>query len=133
MPTVQGSLADTALSTQMNTRIDRALKNQGDTVFARYGITSSQAIRSLWQYAASHDDIPDYLKHQLSEIEDQKKKQFKALVQKGSGLALRLAVEENLVSPDVAATYILSPVDDDKLQDEMYEAMLDEYHASCDG
>ena len=37
-------------TTQMNTRIDRTLKSQGDEVLARFGYTPSQAIRGLYRF-----------------------------------------------------------------------------------
>lgn len=46
-------------SVQLNTRIDGALKEAGDKVFALLGYTPSQAIRALWEYAVAHRDKPD--------------------------------------------------------------------------
>lgn len=41
--------------TQMNTRIDRKLKERGDAALARAGFTPSQAVRALWKFAAEHE------------------------------------------------------------------------------
>lgn len=41
--------------TQMNTRIDRTLKERGDAALARAGFTPSQAVRALWKFAAEHE------------------------------------------------------------------------------
>lgn len=40
---------------QMNTRIDRTLKERGDAALARAGFTPSQAVRALWKFAAEHE------------------------------------------------------------------------------
>lgn len=40
---------------QMNTRIDRRLKERGDAALARAGFTPSQAVRALWEFAAEHE------------------------------------------------------------------------------
>lgn len=44
--------------TQMNTRIDDALKRQGDAVFAKIGLSPSEVVRSVWEYAARHAEAP---------------------------------------------------------------------------
>lgn len=58
-------------SAQMNVRINAALKEQGDAVLARNGITPSQAVRSLWAYLATHGDLPEYLKEQQERPSDE--------------------------------------------------------------
>lgn len=47
---------------QMNVRIGSELKQTGDVVLARQGVSPSQVVRSLWEYLVIHDDIPDSLK-----------------------------------------------------------------------
>lgn len=42
--------------TQMNTRIDMALKEAGDAVLARLGYSPSAAVRGLWQFVVDHQD-----------------------------------------------------------------------------
>lgn len=42
--------------TQMNTRIDAALKEAGDAVLARLGYSPSAAVRGLWQFVVDHQD-----------------------------------------------------------------------------
>ena len=39
-------------SVQMNVRIDRALKASGDSVFSEVGLTPSEAVRRLWEFAS---------------------------------------------------------------------------------
>ena len=45
-------MAATSTMVQMNTRIDRTLKQEGDRVFKEEGFTPSEAIRAFWDYAA---------------------------------------------------------------------------------
>lgn len=42
--------------TQMNTRIDMALREAGDAVLARLGYSPSAAVRGLWQFMVDHQD-----------------------------------------------------------------------------
>lgn len=44
--------------TQMNTRIDEAAKSRGDAVFASMGLTPSDVVRAVWEYACEHGDAP---------------------------------------------------------------------------
>lgn len=48
--------APLARQTQMNTRIDAALKEAGDAVLARLGYSPSAAVRGLWQFVVDHQD-----------------------------------------------------------------------------
>ena len=46
----------------VNAKIDYYLKERVDEVLARHGKTSSDAIRSLWQYLSVSRDLPDFMK-----------------------------------------------------------------------
>lgn len=50
----------TAMS-QLNVRIPTELKEQGDAAFSNAGISSTEAIRMLWQFAADHIHEPQAL------------------------------------------------------------------------
>lgn len=50
---------------QMNVRIDDMLKARGDAVFASLGLTPTDAVRALWEYAAAHADAPAAVEHAL--------------------------------------------------------------------
>lgn len=115
-----------AMSTQMNTRIEAALKRQGDAVLERFGITPSQAIRGLWRYLSFHNDIPEYMKEQRRSQDDERWREARALAQHGEGLALRLAHTEGLVVCDAVPLRDVCA-----MEDAMYEEMLDDYHAYC--
>lgn len=44
---------------QMNVRMNRQLKEAGDAVLSRMGMTPSQAVRSLWEYLVVQGKVPD--------------------------------------------------------------------------
>ena len=44
--------------TQMNTRIDSTVKRNGDAAFASLGLSPSEVVRAVWEYAAEHGDAP---------------------------------------------------------------------------
>lgn len=50
------TVAPQARQTQMNTRIDAALKEAGDAVLARLGYSPSAAVRGFWQFVVDHQD-----------------------------------------------------------------------------
>ena len=52
--------------TQMNTRIDDELKRKGDAAFASLGLTPSDVVRAVWEFAAEHDDAPAVIARALS-------------------------------------------------------------------
>ena len=43
---------------QMNTRISRSLKERGDAALEKAGMTPSQAVRKLWDFAARNSHNP---------------------------------------------------------------------------
>lgn len=47
-----------ASSVQMNTRLDKSLKETGDAVLRRLGYSPSQAVRTLWEFLAAHQSEP---------------------------------------------------------------------------
>lgn len=50
------TVAPLARQTQMNTRIDAALKEAGDAVLSRLGYSPSAAVRGFWQFVVDHQD-----------------------------------------------------------------------------
>ena len=56
----------TTASAQINVRLDANLKRTGDTALSSAGMTPSQAVRALWQLAASLADRPGALQDILS-------------------------------------------------------------------
>ena len=53
------------MNVQMNVRIDDQIKRAGDAVFDSIGLTPTQVVRSVWEYAAAHRDAPDAVKAAL--------------------------------------------------------------------
>lgn len=43
---------------QMNVRMNRQLKDAGDAVLERLGISASQAVRELWEYLVVNEHMP---------------------------------------------------------------------------
>lgn len=60
-------MATTSTMVQMNTRIDRTLKQEGDRVFKEEGFTPSEAIRAFWDYAARTGGKSEVLQTVLKE------------------------------------------------------------------
>lgn len=48
--------ASSSRQTQMNARIDAALKEAGDTVLGNLGYTPSMAVRGFWRFIVNHQD-----------------------------------------------------------------------------
>lgn len=48
--------APSSRQTQMNARIDAALKEAGDAVLENLGYTPSMAVRGFWRFIVSHQD-----------------------------------------------------------------------------
>ena len=51
---------------QMNTRIDRRLKQSGDEALRHAGFTPSQAVRHLWEFASRHRHDPAAIRSVLA-------------------------------------------------------------------
>ena len=60
----------TAMS-QLNVRIPTELKAQGDAMLERAGISSTEAIRMLWQFAADHIHEPQAIKNLFTSADEQ--------------------------------------------------------------
>ena len=59
----------TATLTQMNVRIDAALKDRGDEALASIGFTPTQAVRALWGYASKRGEQLDEVRRFLEKAE----------------------------------------------------------------
>lgn len=55
----------TGNTVQVNTRIDRSLKERGDAALKRAGYSPSQAVRTLWEFAAKHQHNPKAIQEAL--------------------------------------------------------------------
>ena len=130
MPPVSSVLTDKTLSTQMNIRIERAVKAQGDAVLERFGMNPSQAVRGLWHYCADNNDVPDFLKEQLRSASDDQRARIRTLAQDGRGLAVRLAIAEGLL-PESTEELRPAVATGTDYEEELYGGKLEDYHAFC--
>ncbi len=53
-------------ATQMNIRLDAALKENGDMVFSQAGYTPTQAVRLLWEFAQRNVGKPEQMRELLN-------------------------------------------------------------------
>lgn len=95
MATMATAPAQKGASTQMNTRIGVELKAQGDAVFARLGLSASQAVRKFYEFAASCAAEPEKLERVVLDAgldestldeREQRIARRRALVEQGAGL-----------------------------------------------
>lgn len=113
MPT---SILDTRL-VQMNVRIDRQLKEAGDTVLAHIGMTPSQAVRALWEYLVINERMPS--KEGSAEIlSDEVNQRFvESRAAQGSHIIRDACLKYGIPVPDLSGDY-----------DDLYEeAMAERY------
>lgn len=71
---------------QLNTRLDEDIKRAGDAVLAEYGVSSTEAIRSLWQYMAQTGTLPDFIV-----LEEDVYRPTLESAEEGAGMAIRMA------------------------------------------
>lgn len=108
---------------QMNTRLSRSLKEQGDAVLARKGFTPSQAVRALWSYACNHQDVPPFMAETQADASSEEKLRKLALIEKNVGLAITVAQQCGYKGP---TRNLLGGKTWREIRDEMYDEMLDE-------
>lgn len=75
---------------QMNVRISEDRKAAGDAVLAKLGLNPSYAVRSLWDYLATHKALPDFMAETAGEG-GQQRPSGESLAAEGAGMAIRLA------------------------------------------
>jgi len=103
---------------QMNIRIDDALKNRGDAVFRRYGVTPSDAVRALWNYTAEHEELPEFIDSHATDAAQEK---LRLSVRESSGMATRLLEEMTGIAT------IPEDRDDDDVLFEEYMGRIDRH------
>lgn len=105
-------------SVQMNVRLDSQLKEAGDAVLARIGMTPSQAVRELWQYLIENGHMP-VAKRNNDEAPSDDMRSKASLPHLSEGAALVSSYYERFSiprpSPDEAFDY-----------DELYDQMMSE-------
>ena len=100
---------------QLNTRIDPTLKARGDAVFARAGLTSSEVVRAVWEYAARTQTVPEC----VLERRDRDREAHLAAIRDGAGMLRRMAEEMGIHLSE-------KPIDAKALKDEFFDEYYEE-------
>ncbi|WP_165055627.1 MULTISPECIES: type II toxin-antitoxin system RelB/DinJ family antitoxin [unclassified Adlercreutzia] len=69
-----------AVSATLNVRIDEALKERGNQVFARHGISTTTAVRKLYEYADREQEVPAWMVDQEGDECERKRRLLRELV-----------------------------------------------------
>lgn len=97
----------------INVRINGALKERGDMVLRKNGMSTTQAIRGLWEQLAKTHELPDFLQvDEAIEADREKQRRKKALL----GLA-------------GCASGSRGPETDEALAQVRFEALMEKYEA----
>ena len=104
-----------AATVQLNTRIDPTLKERGDAVFARAGLTSSEVVRAVWEYAANTQTVPEC----VLERRDKDREAHLKAIEEGAGMLRRMAEEMGIHLSD-------EPIDVKALKDEFFDEYYEE-------
>lgn len=110
---------------QLNTRLNADLKRGGDAVFARFGLSPSEVVRKVWQYAVDTQSLPDFMERTTSDDALNRKLQ---LAREASGMAARLSGLNDAESERLRALCATSEREEER--DDMYDAIIDEMEAS---
>ncbi len=110
-----------ASTAQLNVRLDQSLKQSGDAVLARHGISPSEAVRGLWHFMAANQQLPAIL--------DKRGALREKTMVPAAGLALEVAKRECgfVEHPDEKWKAMAQSEREDWLADEM----IAELKASC--
>lgn len=120
---------------QMNTRIDRRLKERGDAALARAGFTPSQAVRALWEFAAEHEYEPEAIEQALSPNQSQNVKRDETIAVKLQDLEdIQKACSEllkNIKQRTGMTSLPLETLPCKELRDLAYERRIKEWEHAC--
>lgn len=111
-----------AAMTQLNTRIDSEVKRRGDAVFARAGLTPSQVVRAVWQYAADTQEVPDIV---LPRNDPNEQRRIEA-VSRGATVVAHMARDMGFDLTGIEP----EPFDYKTYRDQMYDEMIREMEAN---
>ena len=84
----------TSTAVQLNTRMDANLKRGGEAVLARAGMTASEAIRGLWTYLVTKQEVPACVKQAEKTQEELDWERAWARAKEGEGLAYKIMAAE---------------------------------------
>ena len=84
------------MESTLNVRIDAPLKERGDRVLREYGVSTSAAVRALWQELASTRKLPAFLQNAVEQDSAKQKKiaALESLVGVAEGSLSALSDEE---------------------------------------
>jgi antitoxin component of RelBE/YafQ-DinJ toxin-antitoxin module len=110
-----------AATAQLNVRLEQSLKQSGDAVLARHGVSPSEAVRGLWHFMAANQQLPAIL--------DLQNPDSGKPAPPAAGLALEVAKRECGFTerPDVKWEAMTQAEREDWLADEM----IAQLEASC--
>lgn len=104
-------------SVQMNVRLDSQLKEAGDAVLARIGMTPSQAVRALWEYLVVNGCMPSKSGAALSSSDMAVAASMESRAVQGSHIVRDACLKYGIPIPEFSGDY-----------DDLYEeAMADRY------
>ena len=97
----------TAITSQVNARIDAELKRSGDAAMAAAGLTPTQAVRALWSLASRLADKPEKLHETLFPEEraereralDDRTRRHLQLVREGAGIMDKALLAQGVTPP----------------------------------
>ena len=104
-----------ASTVQLNTRINPEVKRQGDAVFARAGLSSSEVVRAVWTYAAETQTVPGILAPKAAK----ERSDLIRSIREGAGIVRTEAESMGIRLGD-------APYDFDSLHDELYDDLAGE-------
>lgn len=87
------------MNVQMNVRIDDRVKRAGDRVFSGLGLTPSQVVRSVWEFAALHGEAPEAVRSALNSNASERNSLMREIEHDASTCA-RLRKQFGLPEPD---------------------------------
>lgn len=111
--------------TQLNARISKQLKQRGDEVFAREGLSASQVVRAVWGYAAQHQEVPEFMQQDSADAEKKRHKEKQDLINQYAGFLRQYNgnVYDNLHNNSLKSDNVL--LDYKALRDSVYDEIAD--------
>lgn len=109
-------------SVQMNTRIERAVKERGDRALAAAGLNPSQVVRAVWRFAARNEGRPQAVRDLMEELgEPLPALEKKTVAREGWGI-----MEKGLAGLGVSMAPAPSPEDPAALYEALRADAVDE-------
>lgn len=113
-------------SSQMNIRMQESIKERGEKAFAHIGLTPSEAVRKLWDFAARHENDPKALQGLIAELDEVDTPEEAAQLSKLESLQEIDRMRENLYSELGITPAPLSENDAERIA--YYEELAEQYY-----